>query len=206
MPQPTYRDGLRTTTRNIAHTILSTSGLSALQARKVAAAADCSVGTLYNVWRNLDELIIAANAITLAHLGSVLTTARDATPAGASVEQRLLALADAYVIFAIDKRNAWRALFDHRLPRGKTAPDWYRAAQSELFAIVETALVSVVADPAERSRAARAFFASVHGIVSIALDEKLGDFDRQDCEAQVRFIVTAAARGLPRADGAISQG
>lgn len=196
MASPTYRDGLRATTRDIAAAILQREGLAALQARKIALAANCSVGTLYNIWRNLDELTIAANAITLAQFGNLLVAARDGAGSDADLEPRLLALADAYVRFAVDNQPAWRALFDHRMAPTHTVPDWYRDAQRGLFAIVETVLEPSVPDPAERARASRALFGSVHGIVSLALDEKLGNFDRADCEAQVRFIVAAAARGL----------
>jgi len=196
MADPTYRDGLRNITRDIAATILQREGLAALQARKIALAANCSVGTLYNIWRNLDELTIAANAVTLAQFGNLLVAARDGTGSDADLEPRLLALAEAYVRFAVENQPAWRALFDHRMAPAHTVPDWYRDAQRGLFAIVETVLQPYVPDLAERARASRALFGSVHGIVSLALDEKLGNFDRADCEAQVRFIVAAAARGL----------
>lgn len=196
MNDPTYRDGLRTTTRDIAHAILKRDGLTALQARKVAAAANCSVGTLYNVYKNLDDLVIAANAVTLAELGNTLTAARDGVVSTAPLETRLLALADAYLTFAVDNQNGWRAIFEHRMGKNRFAPEWYRAAQGELFAIVETILATTVLDLTERRRAARALFGAVHGIVTLALDEKLGTFDREACAEQVRFIVTTAARGL----------
>lgn len=196
MTEPTYRDNLRASTRDIAHKILTTNGLVELQARKVATAANCSVGTLYNIWRNLDELIIAANAVTLGQLGSTLTLAREATQPETTLHERLLVLAGAYTRFAIENQNAWRSLFDHRMAKGHAVPEWYRGSQSELFAIVETVLAPFVTDTTDRARAARALFASVHGIITLALDEKLGNFNQHETEAQVRFIVTAAAQGL----------
>ena len=196
MAKSTYRDGLKNKTKLIAHAILKSEGIGALQARRVAMDSGCSVGTLYNIFESLDALIIAANAITVAELGDALAASRAAQPAEAALETRLLALAAAYLTFAVDNQHGWRALFEHRLPPDRNVPDWYREAQAPLFDIVASDVAPYVPDPEQRARAARALFGAVHGIVSLALDEKLGAFDRRACEAEVHLIVTAAARGL----------
>ena len=99
-------------------------------------------------------------------------------------------------MFALDSQPSWRAVFEHQLAKDRIVPEWYRERQAVLFAIVEEILTPVVSDRQECEMAARALFSAVHGIVSLALDQKLGEFDRAATEAQIRFIVTAAARGL----------
>ena len=52
--------------------------------------------------------------------------------------------------------------------------------------------------------AARALFAAVHGIVTLALDQKLGRSEHRDAQAQVRFVVSAVAAGLLPASAAFA--
>ena len=72
MAERTYRERLRTNTLLVARKIVAAEGLSALQARRVAQEAGCSVGTIYNLYDGLDDLIINVNAATLEDLGANL--------------------------------------------------------------------------------------------------------------------------------------
>jgi AcrR family transcriptional regulator len=195
MTEPTYRQKIRTTMIDIAERVLATEGLAALQARRIAKEADCAVGTLYNVFDGLDDLIITANARTLVSLGDALIAARDAAP-DATVHGRLMALALAYLDFARKNERAWRAVFEHHMTEKKDVPQWYREDQGRLFGLVESVLADSDVASADRPRAARAMFSAVHGIVTIALDQKLAPTDPEDASAHVRFIVRAISSGL----------
>ena len=195
MAERTYRERLRTNTLLVARKIVSTEGLAALQARRVAQEAGCSVGTIYNLYDGLDDLVINVNAATLEDLGANLKAEMQQS-IGVALSERLTGLALAYLGFALDSQPSWRAVFEHQLAKERSVPDWYRERQAGLFAIVEDILASAVSDTRERAMAARALFSAVHGIVSLALDQKLGDFDRAATESQIRFIVATAARGL----------
>lgn len=188
-----YRTKMRAAMIEIATRIVDAEGLPAVQARRVSQEAGCAVGTLYNVFGGLDYLIIDANALTLAKLGELLTSADDASLA---LADRLVALAKAYLDFATTHSNTWRAVFEHHMSPGSTVPDWYRERQDALFGLVETILEGVVADKARRRSAARALFSAVHGIVVIALDQKLGAFETSEAQWQVEFVVRSVAGGL----------
>jgi AcrR family transcriptional regulator len=190
-----YRQRLEARMIDIAERVITVEGISAMQARRVAQEADCSVGTLYNVFGGLDGLVIAVNMRTLAVLGDKLQTAARGADGG-SLHSQLIALALAYRDFAYQQTPRWRALFEHKMEPDKSVPPGYREAQATLFALVESALQSVIADAAQRMSAARALFSAVHGIVALALDNKLGGQDPAETERQVRLIVGALARGL----------
>lgn len=194
MPDRNYRNKLKANTLLVAKRIVETEGLSALQARRIAQEAGCSVGTIYNLYDGLDDLIIRVNAGTLENLGTKLAELE--TSDATSLADSLTDMALAYLSFALDSQAAWRAVFEHQLAKDKVVPDWYREHQATLFSIVEKKLANVVTDSAQRKMAARALFAAVHGVVSIALDQKLGDFDYAATQAQVKFIVRSAAKGL----------
>lgn len=197
--QAPYREKTKTAMLAIAERIIAEEGLPAIQARRIAREADCAVGTLYNIFTSLDDLIIAVNARTLTALGDKLAEARDASK-DADLAARLMALALAYLRFATVHQKPWRAVFEHHMSEGREVPAWYREAQDHLFALVEQVLADRLPDQLARRRAARALFSAVHGIVAISLDHKLGQFDAAETEAQVRFIVGAASRGLAQAD------
>lgn len=193
MNEPNFRDHVKNKVIEVSRNLLRDGGLAGLQARKIADASGCSVGTIYNLYGNLDTVIIATNTGTLGDLREALVKVADSSD---SLAQRLEAVAIAYLDFAVERNNEWRAVFEHRFAEKTVVPDWYRETQTELFAIVEKILVPVVVDPVERQEAARALFAAVHGIVALALDEKLRVFERAVTERQIRFVVTTIARGL----------
>ena len=62
------RDKLRDALIDAAERTLETQGLRALRARDLAAEVGCAVGAIYNAVADLDELIYAVNARTLAAL------------------------------------------------------------------------------------------------------------------------------------------
>ncbi|MGE0701098.1 MAG: TetR-like C-terminal domain-containing protein, partial [Hyphomicrobiaceae bacterium] len=167
----------------------------AVQARRVAREAECSVGTLYNDFGDIDGLVIADNATTLARLGEVVRAGMAAT-SGAPLRDRLEALARAYMRFAIDNQRRWEAVFKHRLPAGRPVPPSYVEDQTRLLAVLEDALSAVLAEPERRAFVARSLFGAVHGIVALSLDERLGGRLRPELEAQMAFIAELAARGL----------
>lgn len=189
------REKLKHRMLDVTQRLLEDEGLAAVQARRIAAETSCSVGTLYNVFKGgLDDLIIEANDRTLQRLGEML--AAMVAGSATSVETRLMAMALGYLRFAIEHQRAWRALFEHRMAEDQSVPDWYRDNQAALFAQVEGVLAELPISEADRRRTARALFSAVHGIVSLALDRKLGAFDPVETEAQVRLIVAAVTRGL----------
>jgi AcrR family transcriptional regulator len=193
MSMPGYRDRLKSNIVRVAREILVSDGLEGLQARRVARGADCSVGTIYNLFGNLDMVIITANADTLDELHGELLRSKDGM---STMDAQLNAMASMYLSFAVERTTEWRAIFEHRLTTKTTVPDWYLLKQSELFAVVEGILEQAIAAPNRRLEAARALFSAVHGVIALALDEKLGIFDQNATERQVKFIVQSISGGL----------
>ena len=197
--EPKYRDRLREEILQLADRLLATEGLDALQARRIAREADCSVGTIYNIFDDIDGLIVAANSRTLIAMGQSLRQALDAA-GSLPVAERLLALANAYMRFALENQSRWEAVFKYRRPQGADIPASYLADQARLLALIETTIGDLIASPVDRAKAARALFGAVHGIIALALDNRLGGQLRVEIEDQVRFIVGIVARGLPNAE------
>ncbi|GIK82503.1 MAG: TetR family transcriptional regulator [Bradyrhizobiaceae bacterium] len=179
---------------------IAAEGLAGLRARDLARDVGCALGAIYNVFADLDDLVLAVNARTLAVLERDLARARPpGDPQGAEAAIAALeALALAYADFAAANMLRWRAVFDHRLPRGRSVPDWYVSEQARLFDYVAAPLRALQPRlvAAERALLARSLFSAVHGVVVLGLEEKLQAMPREVLRRQVATVVTALARGL----------
>jgi AcrR family transcriptional regulator len=139
---------------------MARSGFSRFSARQVARAIGYSVGTIYNVFPSLDQLLLAINTRTFEqwadHLLAALETAGS---------DRIRALVEAYFSFARDNRNLWMAIYDHRLPAGMRMPEEDAERRAALTAIVVREITDVIRGRPhhEVERLARSLIATVHG-------------------------------------------
>jgi AcrR family transcriptional regulator len=183
-----------------AERAIETHGLAGVKARELAAEAGCSVGAIYNVVADLDDLALTVNVRTLAAIEAGLASApqtrscQDASQA----TQQLVHLSHCYLRYAAAHRQRWRALFDHRLPEGKALPDWYVDRQLRLFAFVEQPLKVLQPDLTANQLAllARSLFSALHGMVLLGLEEKIATISLPELEKQIAVVITALCRGL----------
>jgi len=187
----------------VGEKIVRIKGLAGLKARDLAREAGCALGAIYNVFPDLDNLIFAINARTLAAfqrhlaktgLGEDADSPRDL---GANID-RIVALAAAYVDFAAANQLRWRALFEHRMGGLRKIPKWYLDAQKPLFALVEKPLRALQPglDAEELALRARNIFAAIHGVVDLGLNQKLTTMRASVLRDQVSEIARALAVGL----------
>ena len=89
------------------------------------------------------------------------------TKAGAPPPALIRAFGEAYLRFATARPKSWAAIFE-RDAEGEP-PDWYRARQTKLFAILERAILPLAGEPAAARRAARTLWAALHGLLALSL-------------------------------------
>jgi AcrR family transcriptional regulator len=190
---------LRTRLIDVAERTISERGLGAMKARDLAAEAGCAIGTIYNVFAHMDELILCVSSRTLAMLYAALGAAQSTHPYASPEEavDALVRLALAYLDFAARQGVRWRALFEHRLSDGHSLPEWYVEQQHLLFAQVEGPLAALLPDLDDDRRRvlARTLFSAVHGVVALGLEEKLISLPLPDLRDQVAAVVRAITSG-----------
>ena len=156
-----------------AENIVAENGFEGLSARKVATAIGYTVGTLYLVFENIDDLILQVNARTLdrlyARMADARANARDA-------RDGLLQLGQVYIQFADGDPHRWSMIFQHRLGEGRELPGWYQQKIERMFAIVEEALAPLAGSRPRKevAQAARVIWGGVHGVCILALGDRLG--------------------------------
>jgi AcrR family transcriptional regulator len=182
-----------------AERAIAANGFARLRARDLAGEAGCAVGTIYNVFEHLDELILCVGLRTLAMLDTALGAVRLGRPYGSADEAAvdLVRLALAYLEFAARHTVRWRALFEHRMSEARPLPHWFVEQQHQLFAQIERPLVTLLPDldPDARRTMARTLFSAVHGIVALGLEEKLVSLPFPDLRDQLAATVRAIASG-----------
>jgi AcrR family transcriptional regulator len=167
------REELREMALTAAEAIVVENGYEGLSARKVAAAIGYTVGTLYLVFENVDDLVLQINARTLDRLHLRMEQSR--AKAGGAGEY-LLQLGEDYIRFANEDPHRWAMIFEHRLSDGRSVPEWYREKIARMFAMVEEALRPLAKQRTQQdiTQAARVIWGGVHGICILALTDNLG--------------------------------
>ena len=166
------RDELYAMALKAARDIAEEEGLRGLTTRRIAQEIGYTVGTLYNVFENLDDLILHLNGTTLDDLYEVCSKVRLDEESEAAV----LALAESYVRFIREHPKRWSILFEHHLPDGRELPEWHHEKVSRLLGLLEQALAPLFApgQEAERHHSARVLWASLYGIGALESVSKLG--------------------------------
>ena len=183
-----------------ARELAQADGLAGLTARRISERIGCSVGTLYNVFENLDTLILYLNASTFDALHEeLLKLDSDADP-----ETRVRATTGTYLDFVRDNANLWNVVFGHIWPPDHPIPDWYFAKTRELLAFLADSLRPLIPageNQTERSyQEATALWSGLHGICSLAAAGKLGFVTSETVNALAEVMVGNFIVGL-RLDG-----
>jgi len=159
------------------HRQMAEYGFAGFSARQVAREIGYSVGTVYNLFPSLDDLLIAINTRTFTQWTEFVRLRLDGV-----IDDRIGVLVRAYFDFAREHPNLWMAIYDHRLPPGTPLPLNEDEERRKLTIIVihelATALPGVSDDAVERL--ARSLIATVHGHCTYALNgsfELMGETD-----------------------------
>lgn len=181
---------LRETLIEVAEAQIVSGGLASVKARDIARQAGCALGAIYNVFDDINALVMAVNGRTFHKLGERVTAAvadaKDASP-----NEQLIAMSKAYLGFAVDNTHLWRALFDLDMSVESQVPDWYLAELGQLFAHIAVPLSRIFPDlpDAELDLMVRALFSSVHGIVLLGLQNRISAVPQDQIEMMIAQVL-----------------
>ena len=190
------RDEIRRMALDAAEAIIAAEGYRSLSARKVAAAIGYTVGTLYLVFENRNNLVLQINGRTLERLHEQLTAAIASASAESGAETTLITLARAYIGYAGRETPLWNMLFEYTTAQGEVLPDWYRHKLEQVFGHVEAALRPLLRYETETRRVARVLWAGVHGICTLKIRQRLDLSGGQSDEEMATMLIKTFLRGL----------
>jgi AcrR family transcriptional regulator len=190
------REKLREALIVAAEKSIAVRGLAGLKTRDLARDIGVANGAVYNLVADMDELILRVGSRTLMRLDAALTASESKGPA--TPGEILVRIAVAYCDFAAENLELWRALFEHRMERGKQVPEWAVEEQMNLFRHIFRPLAALFPNrsPEETGVTARSLFSSVHGMVSLGLEQKLIAVPIAVLRREIATIVKAMVTGL----------
>ena len=149
------------------HRLLAETGFAAFSAREVARRVGYSIGTIYNVFNSLDQLLIAINGRTFELWTDYL---RRLVDQGGG--DRIRALVQAYFDFAREHPKLWMAIYDHRLPTGVAMAPEDMEKRRALTQIVFDEIARQLPSRSEGDveHLARSLIATVHGHCTFELN------------------------------------
>jgi AcrR family transcriptional regulator len=195
--KPLDRDKIGADVLDKAEEIIAERGLGALNARELANGTGIAVGTLYNIYGNLDGLVQRLNARTLDRLCDRLET--EAAEAEGPKDQ-MAAMARAYIDFANEQPLVWRAVFDHQPSGEPVRADWYSASIERIASLAVRILGPLFPSDQRRAarRAATIIWSGVHGICALAQGGNLRHVTHADPKGLAEDLVRHYLAGLER--------
>jgi AcrR family transcriptional regulator len=185
---------LRQLILDASQTIVERSGIAGLSAREIARMIGYSPGTLYNIFENLDDVLLTMQVQlmgrTVDHLKRV--------PLGDDGEKNIDALMNAYVDFALVNRRMWNLFLAHNLPPTVAMPAPFRDYTNTLVDLVRVALMPIAPSATRESldATARALWAGVNGITAIAATEKGVYLTPATAQAYAKELTSNFIKGL----------
>jgi AcrR family transcriptional regulator len=185
---------LRELILDAAQAIIEAQGLAGLSAREIARRISYSPGTIYNMFDNLDDVVLNVEARVLDALDQRLASNLQ----NGDANERLSRLAHAYLAFTHEKPRLWNLLFEHHMPAGADLPTWYQQKLEILMGRVEETLAPLfpAGREADRQRAARVLWAGVHGITSLSTADKLSVVTTETASRLIDDLVGTYLAGL----------
>ena len=184
------REALKEKLTDAAEEIITTKGVAEIKARDLAKMAGCSVGAIYNVYADLNELIMAVNGRTFRRLGAHVSAALDGTDA--VPQDQLIIMSHAYLDFAARNTLAWRALFDLQMSTDMNVPKWYLVELGHLFALIGKPIRQLFSSWSDDriDLMTRALFSSVHGIVLLGLEKRISGVPMDQIEDMIAVVLS----------------
>lgn len=188
------KEDLRARLVESARALIHEQGLTNLRARDIAARAGCALGALYTVFADIDELILKVNSQTLHGMQQALSQEASRLDEGWHIFRKLSL---AYLSYARDNQNLWSALFEHRMPDSTPVPDWHLGEHEFLIGFIAQPLADAMpeASVADISVRARTFFAAIHGVIALSLENRFIGLANEKLEAEVAMLADLLAQG-----------
>ena len=188
-------DEIRNMILNAAETIVMEHGLKGLSTRKVTRDIGYTVGTLYLVFENLDDLVTHINARTLNRLYQLLT---DKDTENLTEKERLHRLGQIYVNFAYADPHCWALIYEDRHSIGRPIPDWYKKNILQMFSVIEEVMKPLAPSrtDGEIEQTASALWAGIHGICMLGITQKLNCVDKDCVLKLVEYLINNFLKGF----------
>jgi len=192
------REELKELILDAAWKVIERKGYNGLTVRKIAEQVNYAPGTIYNIFKSMDDLALHINARTVDVLYKILSDPA-CNDSNKTPVQNMHAMAKKYVDFARKYRPHWFMLFDPQISENRKSLAWYQEKIDRLFAPLEGLLESYfsAAQAKKRAVAARVLWASVHGVCLLEETGKIpvGSHDGRTPD-MIEYLIDTFIKGV----------
>jgi AcrR family transcriptional regulator len=161
--------GLKTETMNALRGILRKEGLAGMNVRTISKEVGFSVGTFYNYFQNLEDLILHMNGETILILENIIL---ETISPEDNLKTVIKKISTNYFKFAEKFQVEWLLFFQHNITG--EIPEWYQNRVDELFQKIYNALSPFLGGTnKEIERCVKTLWSGLHGICSLTISNKL---------------------------------
>lgn len=169
MPRKKMHVNLKADLIKAMRTVLKVHALDGLDVRKIVKEAGCSIGTFYNNFKSLDDLVISFNGETIDILTARLFESYNPQE---SAKETIRRLCLNYIAFAEENHTEWLLLLEY--PIKVQPPSWYQDKVDHLFQKVCAIFHPILKGPkTDTEKAVKILWSGLHGICSLTLKQKL---------------------------------
>jgi len=179
--------------------IIQDEGFSALKVRRIAADIGYTVGSIYMVFSNMNDLNMHIKARTWKNMAESLKAQVQQPVSANSINEYALN----YLDFAVNNEGLWRMLFEHQLPVGELVPSWYlreRYSVIEFFYQLLKQLNPSRSDEQIR-QVAQTLIEGVQGICMQLIMQRHSKENIQVARENIKLLVDCFMRGWAKGDG-----
>ena len=188
------RDEIKKMAIDAGIAVIEEEGFHDFSIRKVAKRIGYTVGTLYNVFENYNDLLFHIN-------GSTLDKITDQVQHNLSEDmedlEALKTIGFTYLDYAINNRNLWIALVEYRRPDRVDIPEWYQKKVDNAFAISIKYILPFANNNLDGAiHVSRVLWGGVHGICILGLTGRIGELDNEMVKNKVSDLIENYLYGL----------
>lgn len=153
-----------------ARAIVAKDGIAGLSGRKVTARMGYTIGTLYQLFDGMDDLVERMNAETLSELYEYCAKGAE----GDQVSEKLKAFGMLFVEFVRLHPNEWDAVMSYQYRDGHTSSEEYNHEIYRLFGLLKAATGHFYTEEERDKHSAdmAVLWASLTGIFGVASSER----------------------------------
>lgn len=178
---------------NAAYELMEKEGYAKISTRRIASQIGYTVGTLYNIYKNLDDIFIHVNSRTL----DKLTAQLEETMKNSSKDTVLKDIAIKYIKFSQDNFYLWSMLFEYKFPEEHEIPTWYANKINKLYDTVSNGIT--ICSPKfpqnKIKETVMVLWAGIHGICTLSIKGKLDRAGAESAQTLVEIFLNNYLKG-----------
>ena len=188
------KDNIQNLLIHIGRKIVKEKGASALTARKLSEASDCSVGAIYNQFSNMDNYVLVQNYITLDELSEKLQTVEKTDNPFVDMNNLL----QNFVTFVLENNNLWFMLYNYHLTSRRRFSFYYLRKVASLIKIVNEYIEKIVPkmDAPERLLSAQVLWLTLLSVSSFLTNDSLNGLSKVNKTTLCRILLDTYLAGL----------